>query len=71
MADALATHTLYVRFEKDNLLDHLVHLAGITARLTQRRAFPGFVFQRYCLIDFPNFPAILASSTKDKPGLFI
>lgn len=47
MADALATHTLYVRFEKDNLLDHLVRLAGITARLMWKRAFPGFVFQRH------------------------
>lgn len=76
---ALATHTQCVRFEKgnfcrtffDNLLDHLVPLAGITARLTQRRVFPGFVFQRYYPIDFPNFPAILAISTKDKPRLFI
>jgi len=76
---ALATYIQYVRFEKDNfcrtvhgdLLDHLVPLAGITVRLMQRRVFPGFVFQRYYPIDFSKFPAILALSMKDNPGLFL
>lgn len=65
---ALATHTQYVRFEKDNfcrtiynnLLGHLVPLVGVTARLMQRRVFPGIVFQRYYPVHCRNFPAVLA-----------